>query len=453
MEPMAETVCQAKRVHCSARATSIAGSTCLLLVVSSTGHAQGTGTQSEGMAPGNAAGDPSIDYTLDAAESEGELTNRKFVHWNEYEGPYFTARLGAGFLYDYAAYDQESDSKKQIALSPKADLRDFRLLLKGRFKFAPRFSYTIGYMYDKGREQWRFRQTGLMIDVPELLGNLFIGRTKEGFSTSKIMVGYQGWTNERAAINDALIPILADGIKWMGYVPNGTFVYSLGWFGDSRAENESYNKSDRQFTARAVWLPFTRTGSESKDLLHLALEARLAASNDGFFHYRSKPESFEAQSYAIDTGKFAAEHSVTAGVEAYYRRGPLVIGSEYFFNQVASREEHDPFFHGGEIFVAYTLTGETRPYNARGAYFEKISPERSVFEGGPGAWEAVLRYSYADLDSKGIQGGKFWRLTPVLNWHLSENVRLEFVSGYGVLNRFGTQGGILFGQTRLQLQL
>jgi phosphate-selective porin OprO/OprP len=289
--------------------------------------------------------------------------------------------------------------------------------------------------------------------VPELLGSLFIGRTKEGFSTSKIMVGYQGWTNERAAVNDALLPILADGIKWTGTVPNGTLVYNLGWFKDTLSQSESFNKNDRQFAVRAVWLPFADTKSEDPDILHLALEGRFAASNDGFLQYRSKPESYEAQSYAIDTGKFPAEHSITAGLEAYYRHGPLVLGSEYFFNQVSSREENDPFFHGGEVFAAYTLTGEVRPYNARGAYFERMEPRVSVFEGGIGAWEAVLRLSYADFDSQNIQGGKFWRVTPVLNWYLSEYVRLEFVSGYGVLDRFGTHGGLWFGQTRLQLQL
>ena len=134
-------------------------------------------------------------------------------------------------------------------------------------------------MYDKAKNDWRFRQTGIMVEVPELWGSIFVGRTKEGFSTSKIMVGYQGWTNERAAINDALLPILADGIKWSGYVPSGKFVYNFGWFGDSRTENESFNKNDNQFAARAVWLPFTGT---DKGILHLALEARSAASNDGF---------------------------------------------------------------------------------------------------------------------------------------------------------------------------
>ena len=81
------------------------------------------------------------------------------------------------------------------------------------------------------------RQTGLMLDIPALYGDIFVGRTKEGFSTSKIMVGYQGWTNERAAINDAFLPILADGIKWNGYVPSGEFVYNIGWFGDQLVGN------------------------------------------------------------------------------------------------------------------------------------------------------------------------------------------------------------------------
>jgi phosphate-selective porin OprO/OprP len=60
---------------------------------------------------------------------------------------------------------------------------------------------------------------------------------------------------------------------------------------------------------------------------------------------------------------------------------------------------------------------------------------------------------YTDLDSGTIQGGRFWRITPMANWHLSDNMRLEFTYGYGVLDRFGLKGGTQFFQTRLQLQL
>jgi phosphate-selective porin OprO/OprP len=408
-------------------------------------HAGGAAPASQGLDT------PSIvDAPLEAAGADGDVPRRKLIGWNEYDGPVFSARLGGGFLYDYSGYSQDADSKQQMELSADHDVRDFRLLLKGQLKFLPNTTYTIGYMYDKGKDEWRFRQTGIMIGVPRLRGAIFFGRTKEGFSTGKIMVGYQGWTMERATINDAFVPILADGIRWTGGIPSGKFVYNLGWFTDTRSENESFNKNDKQFAARGVWLPLTDT---EKGVLHLALEARYGEANNGSLQYRSKPESFQAQDYAIDTGKFAAEYSNMLGIEAYYRPGPLMFGIEYFVNQVRSPEAGDPFFHGGDVFVAHLLTGETRPYNARGAYFNRVSPSRPLFDGGPGAWELVLRYSYSDLDSRTIEGGRFWRITPMVNWHLSDHVRLEFVTGYGLLNRFGTKGRTVFGQTRLQLQL
>jgi len=404
----------------------------------------------EGPPSKEATAAPTVDDALDAAEADGPGPRRQLTHWNQYEGPYFTARLGGGLLVDYSAYSQDDDSKQQMTLRPTAELRDFRLLLKGKFAKLPRLSYTLGYMYDAAAEEWRFRQTGFMFNFPEVHGDLFVGRTKEGFSTNKLMVGYHGWTIERSAANDAFLPILADGVKWTGRTPGGHFVYNLGWFKDTRSQNESFNKNDNQFAARTVWLPLTGT---DRGVLHLALEARYGEANDGQLQYRSKPESFEAQSYAVDTGKFPAHHANSIGVEAYYSPGPLMFGLEYFFNQVSSPQTHDPMFHGGEILAAYVLTGETRPYNAKGAFFEAISPARSVFEGGPGAWEAVLRLSYVDLDSGTITGGTFWRITPMVNWHLSDNVRLEFAYGYGELDRFDRTGGIQFFQTRLQLTL
>jgi phosphate-selective porin OprO and OprP len=427
----------------------LVASTFLLLLIP--GMAQGQSPPDmSALSPAVREADPSINTSLDAAESDGDLPRRRLISWNEYDGRFITARLGGGFLWDFAGYGQDENSEAQMALSDKGDLRDFRLILKGQLKFAPRVTYTLGYMYEKSKKDWRFRQTGFSIEVPELYGSIFIGRTKEGFSTSKMMVGYQGWTNERAAINDAFLPILADGIKWSGYVPSGKFVYRLGWYTDTRSEQESFNKNDRQFTIRGVWLPFTGT---DKGILHLALQARFAGANDGFLQYRARPESFQAQSYAIDTGKFSAESAVTLGIETYYRPGPLTFGMEYFFNQVQSEEENDPFFHGGEVFVSYLLTGETKPCNLRGAYFERTSPARTVFEGGPGAWELVLRMSYADLDSQDIHGGRFWRITPMVNWHLSDNIRLEFVTGYGVLDRFNQTGSTVFFQSRIQFQL
>ncbi len=47
-------------------------------------------------------------------------------------------------------------------------------------------------MYDGVTHSWFIRQTGVMVAVPKLWGNIFVGRSKEGFSLNKVMVGYDG---------------------------------------------------------------------------------------------------------------------------------------------------------------------------------------------------------------------------------------------------------------------
>ena len=139
------------------------------------------------------------------------------------------------------------------------------------------------------------------------------------------------------------------------------------------------------------------------------------------------------------------------GVEAYYRPGPLLIGGEYFIQKADAAEVGDPLFHGGDVAVSWLATGETRTYNTRGGFFNQVSPARTVFGGGPGAWEIVTRFSYIDLDDKAVTGGTFWRFTPMVNWHLSDNLRLEVAYGYGTLDRFDLQGATQFFQSRIQV--
>ena len=73
--------------------------------------------------------------------------------------------------------------------------------------------------------------------------------------------------------------------------------------------------------------------------------------------------------------------------------------------------------------------------------------------GGPGAIELVLRYSDVDLDAGTLRGGKFRRITPMVNWHLSDNIRLEFAYGLGELDRFGVTGETRFFTMRTQFTL
>jgi phosphate-selective porin OprO/OprP len=164
---------------------------------------------------------------------------------------------------------------------------------------------------------------------------------------------------------------------------------------------------------------------------------------------RSRPEVYLAP-YFVDTGKFPADHSRTTGFEAYYRVRNLLLGGEYNFDAVSSPQAGNPLVHGGEVLVSWVITGETRSYNTVGGYFRAISPAKTVFEGGHGAVDLGLRFSFIDLDAGNLNGGKLWRLTPTVNWYLAEFLRVEAAYGYGSLDRFGLTGNTQFFQARIQ---
>jgi phosphate-selective porin OprO and OprP len=386
---------------------------------------------------------------LDAADPS-EVTQAPSKTY-QYDHEYFSIRFGGGLLNDYNHVEQDEDSEQQLpALHSEIGIRDLRVLVSGRTPWKP-LIYTTGYMYDAKKNEWVFRQTGLKLTVEGLHGFFFFGRTKEGFSTNKLMVGYYGWFNERSAANDAFLPILADGIRWTGASPGGGLVYNLGAFADPLSDKQTFNKNDWQVAARAVWLPL---GTDTLDgVLHLAAEGRVAGANDGMLQYRSKAEGFLLQSNAVDTGEFEATNSLMAGLEAYYVRGPLSIGSEYYVNQVMSSPASDPFFHGGDVFLAYLLTGETHPYKGPAGVFEDVQPRSTFFSGGPGAWELAARLSHVDLDSGPIEGGMLTKVTALVNWYLNDTLRFELAYGYGVLDRFDNTGGTHVIQTRVQLQI
>jgi len=398
--------------------------------------------------------DPTIESRIQADEADQSevVRERKFTSWNQYEGKYITARAGAGFLVDFNAFAQNEESKDQLSVSPGFKIRDFRFLLAGKFpEFERSVTYSFGIMWDAPTRSWLIRQTGVMIALSKTWGNLFIGRTKEGFSLNKVMTGYDGWTMERFTMNDATVPLLADGFKWLGYLPKYGFMWNVGYYNDIFSKGQSFSSYSSQEVARLAWLPI-RGVSNTHSLLHLGINLRYGKPVDNALRLRSRPEAFLAP-YFVDTGKFPATSTFMTGPEVYYRRRNWLFGGEYWIQKVSSPSTRNPLFNGGDVAATWVITGETRTYNTIGGFFRAVIPQRPVFSGGPGAWELVSRYSYINLDSGPISGGRFGRFTEQLNWYLSQYVRLEFNYGYGHLDRFQLRGNTQFFQSRIQLQL
>ena len=371
---------------------------------------------------------------------------------NEFDGSYSTLKIGLGYIHDYATFSQSEVFKQQmdsagLKFDPMFLIRDFRIIASGRFKKTKRtITWKFGFMYDGDKKNWLVRESGITIGVPELAGHIFIGRTKEGYSMVKVMNGHSPWIAERQMALD-VIPILADGIKWFGYLPKSRIFWNLGYFNDIFSKGQSFSTFAWQYDARIGWLPFY--DKEKNKVLHLAVNLRYGKPLDGKITLKSRPESNPAPQI-INTGSFSADHSTHIGGEIYYSTGRMLLGSEVMVHKFNASAAEDHSFFGGDIVATYLFTNTKRPYTTTGSVFGFVPVRKSVFKGGWGEWEGVLRFSTLDLDDGSIHGGKFWRITPMINWYMTKVMRMEFIYGYGILDRFNLKGGVQFFQARIQ---
>jgi phosphate-selective porin OprO and OprP len=374
--------------------------------------------------------------------------------WRLFNGRLTSFKFGAGFLYEYAAFFQDKNSKLQMdslgtPMKDQFKVRDFRLLFSGQFKSKREISWRAGIMYDASSDSWLVRETGIMVGVPEINSYFFIGRTKEGFSMNKVMNGYAGWAFERQMAID-VIPILADGLKWMGYLKKQRIFWNLGVYADWLSKGQSFSTYQSQFDARLGWNPISLVNKHN--MLHLGINYRYGKVAGDQIQLRSRPESNPAP-YFITTGNFATSHSNHIGYEIYYQSGRWLMGSEFYWHQFSSAAANNPMFKGGEFMISYIFTGESRHYINSTSIFGFVPVKKSVFKGGLGEIDGLIRFTTYDLNGGNIQGGNFWRITPMINWYLSPELRFEIGYGYGVLDRFGIKGTTQFFQSRIQITI
>jgi phosphate-selective porin OprO/OprP len=373
--------------------------------------------------------------------------------WSTHDFGFMTFRFGIYTLEDWGNSIQSDAANEQIDVTEGFKVRDFRVSLGGKFATSRPITYTSGIMYDGNTYKWLLRETGIQIGFPELWGNLFIGRQKEGISLSKITVGYAVWGFERTPISDATIPILGDGIKWLGVAPNKranwNFAYYYNELEGSVFNNPSTGWYKQAFVGRFVVLPIRDDATGT--LLHVGVAYKRGEFTNGETDLQAKPESTTAP-YFIDTGIFPANNNNLYEGEVYFRSGSWFGGTEYMVDDV-----HGPdgnyLFHGGNIFMTWLMTGEQRPYIDLGGKVGFVEPKRSAFSGGTGAIEGVLNLSYADADDKDIAGGTYWRITPEVNWYLDPMTSLRFCYGLASLDKFGTTELHNFIQARFEIKI
>lgn len=192
---------------------------------------------------------------------------------------------------------------------------------------------------------------------------------------------------------------------------------------------------------------------DESHLLYLDLGNYLTQTPQrNYAQFRAIPEMRGRQAnYLVDTGTIHSSGVDVPAGEFAAIIGPFFADGGYY--AAAANQEGGPnlFFDGYDIEAGYFFTGEHRNFDTKQGEFGIISPVRHSY----GAWQIAGRYSYLDLTSKNIVGGRETNESVILNWYPKNRFKigLEYLHAYANPSSNGLNRGMnvasLIGQVQL----
>jgi phosphate-selective porin OprO/OprP len=384
-----------------------------------------------------------------------DVTNIHHVHLEETR---MAGKIGAKFAVDAAAY---ATGTEFTGFDSGVEVRRARVYAKGDCLLLIPVSYEleIGYVPNSfyiENSFLEFHNLGFL----DFLGSLKCGQftvpmSLENYESSRDMMFM-----EAASPVTALAPGINAGVMVGQPVFNQRMTWALGLFTDGAGVGSDFGEATEGFgrvVGRLTGLPIFRRDAdhpESQRLLHLGVSGTAVYASENSVHYRSRPESHLAP-YVVDTGNIAAEGAFTFGAEAAWVHGPLCVQGELLHSWVRATGGEEVNFGGFYASASWFLTGESRPYDRTQGVFGRVIPKRnfSFGHGGWGAWEIAGRYSYLNLDSGDVHGGRLSMLMAGVNWYLHSHVKWRFDYGFGHVSGRTPEGNMNVFQTRVEVDL
>jgi phosphate-selective porin OprO/OprP len=217
----------------------------------------------------------------------------------------------------------------------------------------------------------------------------------------------------------------------------------LTWqYGIYRPSIDEFAISLNKYSAggRVTGLPWYE--EDGQRLMHLGLGTWFGEVVQDQLRDRARPLLRNAPGYAVpilvDTGEIPGSRQYTLGPEFALVLGSLTVQAEWavqFLTDADSPTTLKPvgtvFFHGGYVEALYFLTGEHQEYVKREGVFGRVVPrsnyhcKKGDWYRACGAWQVGVRFSYLDLNDRGIQGGTVYDWTVGLNWFLNPNMKVQ----------------------------
>jgi len=351
---------------------------------------------------------------------------------------YPTAGLTGFFQADSVWFIQ--DAKNIQAVGDVQNGADFR---RARLAAAGDAWENIGYMLEM---DFAFPGRPTFMDVWMEARDVLGGNTVR-IGQYRQPIGMDGLTSVKEltflerALPFAFLPFRQIGAMYFGntddeqstYALSG-FRYPTGPYGGNIGDSGGYGLATR-LTHLLV------DNGDGNGLLHIGGGYSYANPANNLIQYRNQPEIFVTEAGGstvpvgvpnnvppfVNTGPISAQDYHLFDAELAYAIGSFYAQSEVLYTLVRQRNGEVNSFSGAYAHFGYFLTGESRAYNRKGGVFGRVKPlDPFNRDGGCGAWEIAGRWSYIDLNSKSIQGGRMTDLTFGVNWYLNQFTKFQF---------------------------
>lgn len=374
----------------------------------------------------------------------------------------FEVQVGGRLQLDWAFFDNDNDLSS--VFGEEDDGTQFR---RARIDFIGKIYESIFYRMefdiagDKDMEgRAKFTDTYMGISDIPYLGNIQVGHFREPFGMERLTNSNYNTFMERG-FNDVFNPKRNVGFMLYNSHLQNRLLWQAGIFketDDFPSDNDSDDDQGYAVTGRVVGLPWYE--EKGRKLLHLGLAYSHRNPDGAPFRYRANPECALAFSY-LDTDRYngfriadaIADDVNLIGTELLWIYGPFSIQAEKALSYVDTNFAGTREFQGGYIYTTYFLTGENRTYNNKMGTLSRIKPNKnfSPKTGSWGAWELGLRYSWIDLDSGIIRGGREQDWTLGLNWYLNPDTRIYLNYTLANIEHDLYDGNLGILQTRFQI--
>lgn len=324
------------------------------------------------------------------------------------------------------------DAANQAAVGDIPDIIDFR---RARLAAKGKVAENVGYMIEfdfafPGRPTFMDVYMDVL-DTP--VGNFRVGQWRTPFGMDALTSARELPFLERA-LPFAFLPFRQTGVGLSDTMLNegGTWAvagyrFPVDPFG-SASGDKGYGAATRVTLA-----PWYDEGA--RQVVHVGADYSINNPSTSTIRYRSTPEIGFTQGdfngnaatvpFFVDTGALAANNINLFAAEAAAAWGPVLAQSEFFYVIVDQPGAPALGFSGAYSQMSWVLTGEHHPYNLQQGVFNRVTPNNNFGPSGWGAWELAARWSYIDLNSQGVAGGRLNDVTIGLNWYLNRLAKFQ----------------------------